>query len=150
MTAPPSRRAVLQMGVSVCTLGLTGCASIECAIDGNYDNLALQPVSTDTATSQTSTLLQYRNLSPEAQQAARKAIAKENHRQCHNFDGESGIESFKNHMITQFGGDDEWDTADSRNVYVKRGENYYGIQLAILDAEYVNTVPAERTPEEEQ
>lgn len=137
------RRVLAAAGVSV-AVGVAGYPTASrlaaCQSPNHQDFLVLAPVSEPVATGAGSVVIASETLplDPRAAVAAAANRADE-YRVCHQFEGEpSSVEELYDIVV------EEWvraDAAERGQTYVRYGEEYYGMAIALLDQVPVDSLP---------
>ena len=91
---------------------------------------------------ETSITIGYRNQSSTVQNTIDDAIRKGSIKQCHDFSGEgTAIEKLSTHISTEWEKAGETDFERIERTFLKRGSEYYGIEIIILDVIEVDSAP---------
>lgn len=91
---------------------------------------------------ETSITIGFSNLSFTVQNTIEDAILEESIKQCHDFSAEgTGIEKLWTHISTEWEKTGETDFEKIERTFLKRGPEYYGIEIIILDAIEVDSAP---------
>jgi hypothetical protein len=136
------RRAVLSASTTVALAGLAGCHAVTCRIDGNYDRLRLKAVEQPDEAS--AIVVRYDALGSDLQEVVDTAIDRGELRRCHDFNGEgTAIERLEAHIVSQWDAIGETEFTKQDNTYLRRGQRDYGIDITVLDANSVYSIPAD-------
>jgi hypothetical protein len=135
-----NRRTFLQRTVPAVLIGVAGCSAVKCRIDGNYDRLTVKSVPEPEP--ETSITIGYGNLDSPVQKTINDAISDGSIKQCHDFSAEmTGVEKLWTHISTEWSEVGETNFEKIERTFLKKGSEYFGIKIIILDVLEVDSAP---------
>lgn len=135
------RRTLIQTLTSVGLIGISGCNSLECRLNGNYDRIRFKRIPRDRIQLESAIIINYSYLSPKLKKLVSDSINKGEIKQCHGFnENPSDIELFWKHISNRWDKIDKNTIQKSEQTYVRKNGNYYGVRITILDSVYVSSV----------
>jgi hypothetical protein len=138
------RRDLLSTLCAALLIGSSGCSAISCRINGNYDKLRLKEVGS--ADDSRAIIIKYNNLNRQLQEVIDTAISNNGIRRCHDFDEEgTAIQRLETYIVGRWREAGETDFNKQENTYILHDRRYYGVELTILDANSVYSIPAEES-----